>query len=161
MGAPTILQTAQAAPVEQRKKHKTDNLPRALLESVRLTQKTPFNAIRHLSFTQPKRISTFADIDQPSTGISEHAFSDPFPLFTQEAIEQMRAEVFSDDVLSNHYCPTSETSGQIRGHCPRSVSSKMSTTLCILIFYKQESLIHLQRLEQPRGSRDHLRGRWC
>ncbi|EGP90739.1 unnamed protein product [Zymoseptoria tritici ST99CH_3D1] len=98
--------------------HKTDNLPKELIRNARSTPRTAFNASKHLSYIPPSKISTFADIDQPSTGISDTAVSEPFLLFSPEAIQQMRAEAFSEEVLEHHYSPTSETGGMIRGHCP-------------------------------------------
>ncbi|KJX96419.1 hypothetical protein TI39_contig630g00013 [Zymoseptoria brevis] len=109
MGA-AILHQSQA------QGHKTDDLPRELIRNARSTPRTAFTASKHLSFP-PSKISTFADIDQPNTGISDTAVSEPFLLFSPEAIQQMRAEAFSEEVLEHHYSPTSKTGGMIRGHC--------------------------------------------
>ncbi|KAH8880783.1 hypothetical protein GQ53DRAFT_521888 [Thozetella sp. PMI_491] len=64
----------------------------------------PFDASKHLAFTPPSKVYTMADLSLPAdTGVSPIAVSEPFPLFTEEAVERMRAEVFSDEVMNCKY----------------------------------------------------------
>ncbi|KAK3651217.1 hypothetical protein LTR56_002075 [Elasticomyces elasticus] len=99
-------------------RHKADNLPESLVLAARATKPVAFNPAKHLAFESPKSILTFQDIGQDNNGISPHAVSEPFPLFTEEAIMQMRAEIFREDILSRYYCATGRSSGQVRGHVP-------------------------------------------
>src|SRR5689334_4099420 len=64
-------------------------------------KKQEFDPAKHLSFTPPSRTYSMEEIGLPNKGISPVAVSEPFPLFTLDAIKQMRAEVLSKDVLEN------------------------------------------------------------
>ncbi|PIA90501.1 hypothetical protein CB0940_11025 [Cercospora beticola] len=100
-------------------KHRKDiNLPQQMIDEARQPQRIPFSAEKHLRFQEPEKIHTTQELGLGKVGISDHAVTEPFSIFTPEAIQQIRAEIFSDEVLNQHYCPTSPTSGQIRGHCP-------------------------------------------
>ncbi|TKA64252.1 hypothetical protein B0A55_09298 [Friedmanniomyces simplex] len=101
-----------------RRRHKADNLPESLILSARTTDPIAFDPGKHLAFQFPQKILTFDDLGQSNDGISPNAVSEPFSLFTEEAVKQMRAEVFREDILEKHYCATGRSSGQVRGHCP-------------------------------------------
>ncbi|TID04889.1 hypothetical protein CH35J_003200 [Colletotrichum higginsianum] len=60
-----------------------------------------FNPDKHLAFVNdPKRL-TLQDLSLPEdVGISPFACSEPFPLFTQEAIQIMRQEIFTTETLA-------------------------------------------------------------
>ncbi|GJC92772.1 hypothetical protein ColKHC_01598 [Colletotrichum higginsianum] len=60
-----------------------------------------FNPDKHLAFVNdPKRL-TLQDLSLPEdVGISPVACSEPFPLFTQEAIQIMRQEIFTTETLA-------------------------------------------------------------
>ncbi|KZL81735.1 hypothetical protein CI238_10812 [Colletotrichum incanum] len=51
--------------------------------------------------------------------ISPVACSEPFPLFTQEAIQIMRQEIFTTEVWENCLHSTHFAPCQLRGHCPK------------------------------------------
>ncbi|KAL9086682.1 MAG: hypothetical protein Q9165_007001 [Trypethelium subeluteriae] len=76
----------------------TDPLPQYLIDEARLAVREAFEPSKHLSFQPPERIMTMQEIGLEHHGISPNAVSEPFQLFTKEAIEQIRAEVFSDEV---------------------------------------------------------------
>lgn len=91
-----------------------------LVENV--TKSSPvFDPKKHLRYVAPERIFSMTDVGYPEgTGISPNAISEGFPLFTQEAIEIMRSEIFSDDVWSNClFVAGNSTASTIRGHCPK------------------------------------------
>jgi hypothetical protein len=48
-------------------------------------------------------------------GISPNAVSDPFPLFTSAAIQQIRREVFSKEVLRNCQYASTFNKNMVRG----------------------------------------------
>ncbi|KIW99394.1 uncharacterized protein Z518_11382 [Rhinocladiella mackenziei CBS 650.93] len=79
-----------------------------------------FDAEKHLAYTEdPKRLST-KDLGLPEdVGISPVAVSEPFPLFTEEAIRIMRSEIFANEVWENCLHSTEFASCQLRGHCPK------------------------------------------
>ncbi|KAK3111815.1 hypothetical protein LTR53_012541 [Teratosphaeriaceae sp. CCFEE 6253] len=114
----SLLEPQAIPPPKPRRRHAADNLPESLLLTARATEKTAFDPATHLTFTPPRKILTFEDLGQSDAGISPNAVSEPFALFTDEAVKQMRAEIFSPEILARHYCPTSPSSGQVRGHCP-------------------------------------------
>lgn len=75
-----------------------------------------FNPEKHIDFTPPAKILTMSDLKLPEgTGVSPFAVSDPFQLFTQEAVQRMRAEIFSNDVLENCKYSSNLAQCQLRG----------------------------------------------
>ncbi|KAH7324541.1 hypothetical protein B0I35DRAFT_406335 [Stachybotrys elegans] len=112
--APPIITTdGQLWPCPPRAK-----LPQSLIDGTRIPA-VSFDAKKHVKFEYPKKCLTMKDIGKEGAGISPHAISDPFPLFTQEAIQQFRREVFSDAVLAKHQCGSPFASNMIRGYCPK------------------------------------------
>ncbi|KAF2180356.1 hypothetical protein K469DRAFT_592545 [Zopfia rhizophila CBS 207.26] len=80
-----------------------------------------FDPEKHLAYQPPPKVLKMADIGYPKdTGISPFATCEAFPLFTQEAIRIMRAEVFTEEVWDNCLYLAANASGcHIRGHCPK------------------------------------------
>lgn len=75
-----------------------------------------FNPKKHLDFTPPANILTMNDLKLPEgTGVSPFAVSDPFQLFTEEAVQRMRAEIFSNEVLENCKYSSNLAQCQLRG----------------------------------------------
>ncbi len=96
----------------------------------------PFNPAKHLNFTPPSRIYTMEDIGLPrDTGVSPLAVSEPFPLFTQEAVMRMREEILSKEVAENCQYSSNLAKAQLRGYAERCVSSYylQSLTRCLLL----------------------------
>ncbi|KAF4781698.1 hypothetical protein HER10_EVM0002191 [Colletotrichum scovillei] len=79
-----------------------------------------FNPDKHLAFVNdPKKLS-LKDVSLPEDiGISQVACSEPFPLFTEEAIQHMRREIFTTEVWENCLHSTRFAPCQLRGHCPK------------------------------------------
>ncbi|KKY29017.1 hypothetical protein UCRPC4_g00206 [Phaeomoniella chlamydospora] len=81
--------------------------------------KVPFDASKHVTFTSPSKVYTMKDLSLPEDcGISPVAVSEPFPLFSPEAIQQMRAEVLSKDVWENCQYSSNLSQCQLRGMAP-------------------------------------------
>ncbi|EIT72342.1 hypothetical protein Ao3042_01397 [Aspergillus oryzae 3.042] len=93
-------------------------LPQSLIDGARIAKKDTFNAAKHLNFQAPKRIYTMEEIGLEGQGISPHAGSEPFSLFNEEAIKQMRAEIFSDEVLADCQYSSTFNKHMVRGMGP-------------------------------------------
>ena len=75
-----------------------------------------FDPKKHMKFTPPANTLTMSDLKLPEgTGVSPFAVSDPFQLFTQEAVQRMRVEIFSKDVLENCRYSSNLAQCQLRG----------------------------------------------
>ncbi|KAI0378091.1 hypothetical protein F5Y04DRAFT_291501 [Hypomontagnella monticulosa] len=75
-----------------------------------------FDPARHLAFKEPQKVYTMKDIGlSEDTGISPVAVSEPFPLFTEEAVMRMRQEVLSPEVLGNCQYSSNLAQCQLRG----------------------------------------------
>ncbi|KAI9147109.1 hypothetical protein HJFPF1_13141 [Paramyrothecium foliicola] len=94
------------------------DIPDYLINEARATIPEQWNANKHLVFQPPAHITTMKDIGLEGHGISPTAVSDPFPLFSQEAILQMRREVFSEEVLANCRYMSDFNANMIRGMGP-------------------------------------------
>ena len=79
-----------------------------------------FNPSKHIDFEEPKYVHTMEDIGYSSSqGVSPVAVSEPFRLFSEEAVDMMRAEILDPEVQEN-YCYTSDIAPkQIRGYAPK------------------------------------------
>ncbi|KAL2802778.1 hypothetical protein BJX63DRAFT_437552 [Aspergillus granulosus] len=110
--APTVT-----GPTTKKATRPTRILPRSLIENARIppSQRVPFNPSKHIAYEPPAKIHKMADFGLEGAGISPNAISEPFRLFTTEAIRQMRAEVFSEEVLVNCQYASSFCSNMIRG----------------------------------------------
>ncbi|KAJ3549504.1 hypothetical protein NM208_g467 [Fusarium decemcellulare] len=97
----------------------SNEIPQFIIDEARQTQRVPFDPAQHVTFEPPQKIVTMKEIGLEGHGISPNAVSDPFPLFSQDAIRQMRAELFSEEVLENCRFGTDLTPNLIRGLKPR------------------------------------------
>ncbi|KAL7621981.1 hypothetical protein AAE478_007482 [Parahypoxylon ruwenzoriense] len=79
----------------------TAEIPEFLISEARKTEPVAWDAKKHLAYQPPAKIHTMKDIGLEGHGISTTAVSDPFPLFSKDAMLQMRREIFSDPVLEN------------------------------------------------------------
>ncbi|CAG8060834.1 unnamed protein product [Penicillium salamii] len=68
-----------------------------------------------MSYQPPSKIYTMREIGLEGQGISPNAVTAPFQLFTEEAIKQMRAEIFSQDVMDNCQYMSAFVKSTIRG----------------------------------------------
>ena len=96
----------------------SDPLPSYLNEESRATIREPFNALTHLNYKPPNGVLTMKEIGLEGRGISPIAASEPFPLFSQEAIQQMRAEIFSDECLEECQFTSTFSKFMVRGMGP-------------------------------------------
>ncbi|SPO07041.1 uncharacterized protein DNG_09735 [Cephalotrichum gorgonifer] len=108
--APTVI-----GPKTKTARRPTDPLPQYLIDEAKLTERIDFNSDQHLNFEPPAHVTTMKDLGLEGHGISPIAVSEPFPLFTAEAIQQIRAEVFSDDVLRDCQYTSDFSKNMIRG----------------------------------------------
>lgn len=85
-----------------------------------MAQKEEFEASKHLTFEMPE-VVMMEDIGYAKdAGVSPVAVSKPFQLFSPEAVQQMRREVF--DVRDNHPEHTYQSNiapCQLRGYAPK------------------------------------------
>jgi hypothetical protein len=101
-----------------KRKHSSDP---SLIEMAVMSvpEKVAFSAEVHLNFKSPAKIFTMKDLGLPeNTGISPVAVSEPFQLFTAEAIQRMRDEVLSDQVWENCQYSSNLSQCQLRGFAP-------------------------------------------
>lgn len=85
--------------------------------------KSPFDPEKHLIYNGvlPKR-HTMEELSFPADqGISPIAVSEPFELFSKEAVKHMRNEVLSDEVWDNCRFSSSIAACQLRGMSPKYV----------------------------------------
>ncbi|KAL4988823.1 hypothetical protein BDW68DRAFT_196410 [Aspergillus falconensis] len=108
--APTVV-----GPATKKATHPTKKIPKSIIQNARLTEKRPFNPTEHLIYEPPAKIHTMAELGLEGAGISPNAISEPFRLFTEEAIKQMRAEIFSEPVLQDCQYASSFCANMIRG----------------------------------------------
>lgn len=96
----------------------TNALPQYLIDQAKETKQEEFDANKHIAFESPKNIIKMKDIGLEGHGISQNAVTEPFSLFSQEAIEQIRAEVFSDEVLRDCQFASTFNKNMVRGMGP-------------------------------------------
>lgn len=96
-----------------------EQLPQSLINEGRNVQRVEFDPKKHLNFIRPEKIVSMEDIGLAGQGISATAASDPFSLFTPEAIAQMRAEIFSQPVLESCQYSSDFAKNMIRGFGPK------------------------------------------
>lgn len=120
--APTFQPVEPQGPSPKRKRPE-DKTSRLLIDGAHLEppQKIDFDPAKHLSFVPPSKTYSMKEIGLEDRGISPTAVSEPFQLFSPEAIKQMRAEVLSKDVLSNCKYSSNLAQCQLRGFAPESV----------------------------------------
>ncbi|KAM0546235.1 hypothetical protein ACHAPJ_010918 [Fusarium lateritium] len=94
-------------------------LPQDFLEKARNVQKEHFDASKHVEYQAPKNIFTMKDIGLEGQGVSLNAVTEPFKLFSQDAIAQMRAEIFSENVLENCQYSSPFVRRTVRGMGPK------------------------------------------
>ena len=79
-----------------------------------------FDPKKHLDFTPPINTLTMSDLKLPEgTGVSPFAVSEPFQLFTREAVQHMRAEIFRKEVLKNCKYSSNLAQCQLRGYAAK------------------------------------------
>ncbi|KAL2002444.1 hypothetical protein VTN02DRAFT_6752 [Thermoascus thermophilus] len=89
-----------------------------ITESLPPSERVSFDPKKHLAFQPPSKVYTMKELGYPHKGISPVGVSEPFPLFSPEAIKQMRAEVLSDKVWDKYQYSSNVAQCQLRGFAP-------------------------------------------
>ncbi|KAH7142075.1 hypothetical protein EDB81DRAFT_691542 [Dactylonectria macrodidyma] len=110
-GPPTVV-----GPTNKIAQRPTKPLPKDLIDAARSVQKLEFDAKTHINFVPPNKTYTMTEIGLEGEGISDVAISEPFSLFTQEAAQQIRREIFSEPVLEKCQYASSFAKNMIRGY---------------------------------------------
>lgn len=110
---PTVI-----GPATKKATRPSNQLPQSLVDDARISNKDTFEPERHLRFEPPSKIHTMEEIGLKGHGISPHAATEPFPLFTEEAIKQMRAEIFDEKVLAECQYSSTFNKNMVRGMGP-------------------------------------------
>ena len=75
-----------------------------------------FDPVRHINFIPPSKVHTMQELNiSEGAGVSPVAVSEPFQLFTSEAVHQMRAEILSSKVWDNCQYSSNLAQCQLRG----------------------------------------------
>ncbi|CAG7932449.1 unnamed protein product [Penicillium olsonii] len=107
---PTVV-----GPTTKKATRPSHKLPQSLIDGARVPEKELFDPKKHLNFHPPAGITTMRDIGLEGHGISPVAASEPFSLFTPAAIQQIRAEIFSEPVLRDCQYSSSFAKNMVRG----------------------------------------------
>lgn len=103
------------SPLLKKAARPVNELPEWLINEAKVSEKDSFDAKKHLNYQPPSKIFTMKEIGLEGQGISPNAVTAPFQLFNEEAIEQMRAEIFSQPVLDNCQYTSNFVKNTIRG----------------------------------------------
>ncbi|KAL1972380.1 hypothetical protein VTN31DRAFT_6794 [Thermomyces dupontii] len=80
-------------------------------------ERVTFDPSKHLVYTPPEKVWTMKELGFPEDrGISPVGVSEPFPLFSEEAVKQMRAEVLSENVWKHYRYSSNLSPCQLRGY---------------------------------------------
>ncbi|KAI1625869.1 hypothetical protein EDD37DRAFT_692877 [Exophiala viscosa] len=97
-----------------------DEAPRISLKGTDAAPRVHFDPKIHLRFQKPEKTYTLDDLKYNTKQAVGHvAATDPFPLFTREAIVEMRRELLSERTIKNCMTYTRPGSVQIRGAAPQ------------------------------------------
>jgi hypothetical protein len=101
------------------KRKRSSDLSLVDMSAMTVPEKVAFSPEKHLDFTPPSKAYTMKDLGfAENTGVSPVAVSEPFQLFTPEAIQRMRAEVLSTKVWENCQYSSNLSQCQLRGFAP-------------------------------------------
>lgn len=79
-----------------------------------------FDPKKHLAYAPKPKTIMMRDIGfAEDVGISPVAVSQPFQLFSPEAIQQMRSEIFKKEVMENCSYSSNIAACQLRGYAPK------------------------------------------
>lgn len=109
--APFVVGPTNKTPLQP-----ANQLPRGLIETARATPKTEFDPKKHVCFQPPQRTYSMKEWGYEGQGVSPIAASDPFPLFTPDAVQQCRREIFSEAVMENCQFASTFTKNMVRGY---------------------------------------------
>ncbi|PWY87287.1 hypothetical protein BO94DRAFT_517154 [Aspergillus sclerotioniger CBS 115572] len=115
---PSTAPPTVVGPATKKATRPTNKLPQSLIDGAWVLEKETFDPQKHLGFQPPSKIHTMEEIGFEGRGISPNAVSEPFPLFTEAAIKQMRAEIFSEPVLEKCQYSSDFNKNMVRGMGP-------------------------------------------
>lgn len=76
-----------------------------------------FDASKHLEFTPPSKLYTMEELGfSGSKGVSPIGVSEPFSLFSAEAVQQMRKEILNPEVRKKYEYSSDLAQCQLRGY---------------------------------------------
>jgi len=79
-----------------------------------------FNPSEHLAYEEPRHIHTMEDMGySATTGVSPVAVSEPFRLFSEEAVNIMRSEILDQEVQDKYSYTSDIAPKQLRGYAPK------------------------------------------
>lgn len=116
--------TIESHRVKPSSKEKQESLKRSFAKYLAADHSSPavgklFDPSKHLAYEEPKHIYSMEDIGFPaSNGVSPIAVSEPFPLFSTEAVDIMRKEIFQPEVQEKYGCSSDISGKQLRGYAP-------------------------------------------
>ncbi|EEP79939.1 conserved hypothetical protein [Uncinocarpus reesii 1704] len=85
-------------------------------DSIEQPESVQFDASKHLSFIPPSKVYSMKELGyKDEVGVSPVGVSEPFPLFSAEAVKQMRKEVLSENVWSHYKFSSNIAQCQLRG----------------------------------------------
>jgi hypothetical protein len=116
---PTMAPPSIVGPKIKGPTRPVEQLPHSLINEGKNIEYIEFDPKKHLNFVDPEKIVSMEEIGLGGQGISPTAASDPFSLFTPEAIKQMRAEIFSQPVLHSCQYSSDFAKNMIRGFGPK------------------------------------------
>jgi hypothetical protein len=93
-------------------------LPQSLIDGAKIAKREAFDPAKHINYHAPESIMTMEQIGLKGHGISPHAATAPFPLFNEEAIRQMRAEIFDENTLAECQYSSTFNKNMVRGMGP-------------------------------------------
>ncbi|EGU83298.1 hypothetical protein FOXB_06149 [Fusarium oxysporum f. sp. conglutinans Fo5176] len=115
--APFVIGPTNKAPFRP-----TNKIPQDVIETAQATPIEEFEAKKHVNFEFPKRTYTMKEWGYENQGVSPIAASDPFSLFTEAAVKQVRRELLSEDVLRTCQYASTFTKNQIRGYTQKFIT---------------------------------------
>lgn len=108
--APEVFGPKQKTPMRP-----SATIPHEIIDEARAVQAEDWNAQKHVAPRTDIIRHFMKDIGLDGHGISPVAVTDPFPLFTSDAMAQMRREIFSGPVLQDCRFKSDFCANMIRG----------------------------------------------
>ncbi|OAQ78101.1 hypothetical protein VFPFJ_10133 [Purpureocillium lilacinum] len=102
-------------PKQKRAMRPTATIPQEIIDEARVIHAEPWDPEKHVAPKAQVIQHLMKDIGLEGHGISPVAVTDPFPLFTHEAILQIRREIFSESVLRDCRFKSDFNANMIRG----------------------------------------------
>jgi hypothetical protein len=88
--------------------------------SMQETKRQNFDPVKHLTFTPPEQVIMMSELGYPADmGVSPVAVSQPFKLFSNDAVQQMRAEILNPELMEHYGYQSNIAASQLRGYSPK------------------------------------------